>query len=536
MNYRESYGLFACSGILFNHESPRRGLEFVTRKVTRRRRPHQARPAEELRLGNLDAKRDWGFAGDYVQAMWLMLQQEEPDDYVVATGETHSVQELVELAFAHAGLDWRKHVVVDPVLKRPAEVDLLLGDASKAHDKLGWSPKVRFPELVRDDGGCRPRALPHPPLPLTRMGDFWRDKRVVVTGGGGFLGSAVVDTLAKRGCHAPFVPRSRDYDLRKEADIVRLLRDARPELIIHLAAVVGGIGANRENPGRFFYENLMMGAQLMEQARLAEVAKFVAIGTICAYPKFTPVPFSEDDLWNGYPEETNAPYGLAKKMLLVQSQAYRQQYGFNSIFLLPVNLYGPGDNFDPRTLARDPRPHQEVRRGRRAGAPEVVVWGTGTRHARVPLRRGRGGGHRAGRGALRRRGAGQPRGRPGDLDPRPGGADRQAHRLHRQDRVGRVQARRPAAPHARHPPRRHQLRLRRQDPLRGRTPPHHRLVPLRGSVLNPKFADMMPGGAGGEGGTPPGARSFEGRLSAPVDFEGGHLGPLRNQRDRSQRT
>jgi GDP-L-fucose synthase len=181
------------------------------------------------------------------------------------------------------------------------------------------------------------------------MTGFWPGKRVVVTGGAGFLGACVDEALVERGCPPPFVPRSREYDLRREADIVRMLAAARPDVIIHLAAVVGGIGANRENPGRFFYDNLMMGVQLIEQARLHGVSKLVAVGTVCSYPKFAPVPFREEELWNGYPEETNAPYGLAKKMLLVQSQAYRQQYGFNSIFLLPVNLYGPGDNFDPRT-------------------------------------------------------------------------------------------------------------------------------------------------------------------------------------------
>jgi len=210
------------------------------------------------------------------------------------------------------------------------------------------------------------------------MTGFWKDKRVVVTGGAGFLGSFVTKALVERGCPPPFTPRSRDYDLRKEADIVRLLKDARPDLIIHLAAVVGGIGANRENPGRFFYDNLMMGVQLMEQARLAGVAKVTAIGTVCSYPKFAPVPFHEDDLWNGYPEETNAPYGLAKKMLLVQSQAYRQQYGFNSIFLLPVNLYGPGDNVDPRTSHVIPALIKKCVDAVAAGSPEIVVWGTGS--------------------------------------------------------------------------------------------------------------------------------------------------------------
>ena len=210
------------------------------------------------------------------------------------------------------------------------------------------------------------------------MAGFWTGKRVVVTGGAGFLGSFVTQALRQRGCPPPFVPRSREYDLRKEGDIVRMLKDARPDLIIHLAAVVGGIGANRENPGRFFYDNLMMGAQLMEQARLADVAKFVAVGTVCSYPKHAPVPFREDDLWDGYPEETNAPYGLAKKMLLVQSQAYRAQYGFDSIFLLPVNLYGPGDNFDPRSSHVIPALIKKCVDAVATRASEIVVWGTGT--------------------------------------------------------------------------------------------------------------------------------------------------------------
>jgi GDP-L-fucose synthase len=223
--------------------------------------------------------------------------------------------------------------------------------------------------------------IPIVSAPLARrrgMAGFWQDKRVVVTGGAGFLGSFVADALRRGGCPVPFIPRSRDYDLRKESGIVRMLADARPELIVHLAAVGGGIGANRENPGRFFYDNLVMGAQLMEHARLAGVAKLVVIGTVCSYPKFTPVPFREDDLWNGYPEETNAPYGLAKKMLLVQSQAYRQQYGFNSICLLPVNLYGPGDDFDPCTSHVIPALIKKCVDAAGRGAREITVWGTGS--------------------------------------------------------------------------------------------------------------------------------------------------------------
>jgi GDP-L-fucose synthase len=204
-----------------------------------------------------------------------------------------------------------------------------------------------------------------------------KDKRIVVTGGSGFLGSHVVEQLEQRGYRHIFVPRSKDYDLVTEQGIKRMFNDMKPEIIIHLAAVVGGIGANRENPGKYFYDNLMMGTQLIEQSRLYNLEKFVAIGTICAYPKFTPVPFKEEDIWNGYPEETNAPYGLAKKMMLVQSQAYRAQYGFNSIYLLPVNLYGPRDNFDLRSSHVIPALIRKCVEAVETGAEEVVVWGTG---------------------------------------------------------------------------------------------------------------------------------------------------------------
>src|SRR5271166_3467421 len=210
-----------------------------------------------------------------------------------------------------------------------------------------------------------------------KAGDRLAAKRVVVTGGAGFLGSHVVAELRRAGCAEVFVPRSRDYDLRRADAVARMYADARPEVVIHLAAVVGGIGANRENPGRFFYDNLTMGVELMEQARLRGVAKFVAVGTVCAYPKFTPVPFKEDDLWNGYPEETNAPYGLAKKMLLVQAQAYRQQYGFNAIHLLPVNLYGPRDSFDPARSHVIPALIKKCFDAVEDGQRKIEVWGTG---------------------------------------------------------------------------------------------------------------------------------------------------------------
>jgi GDP-L-fucose synthase len=207
---------------------------------------------------------------------------------------------------------------------------------------------------------------------------FFDSKRVVVTGGGGFLGSCVVKKLGEAGCSNIFVPRSKEYDLTNAADISSMMDAAEPEIIIHLAAVVGGIGANREHPGSFFYKNLMMGVQLMEQARLRGVSKFVTAGTICSYPKFTPVPFKEEDIWNGYPEETNAPYGLAKKMLIVQAQAYRDEYGFNAINPMLVNLYGPGDNFDPASSHVIPALIKKCVDAIEDKQDTIEVWGTGT--------------------------------------------------------------------------------------------------------------------------------------------------------------
>lgn len=210
------------------------------------------------------------------------------------------------------------------------------------------------------------------------MPSFWEDKRVVVTGGAGFLGSFVVDQLRAKGCQQIVVPRSRDYDLVQMEAVKQLYGDAKPDVVIHLAARVGGIGANQANPGRFFYDNLMMGTQLIEMGRQRGLKKFVATGTICAYPKFAPIPFKEDDIWNGYPEETNAPYGLAKKMMLAQSQAYRQQYGFNSIVLFPVNLYGPRDNFDLETSHVIPALIRKCVAAKEEGRAVITLWGDGS--------------------------------------------------------------------------------------------------------------------------------------------------------------
>ena len=207
--------------------------------------------------------------------------------------------------------------------------------------------------------------------------NFWENKRILVTGGGGFLGARVVSKVTAKKPKAVAAPSSREYDLVEQRDVARIYEDIRPDIVIHIAARVGGIGANRANPGKYFYDNLIMGVQLMEYARRYGVEKFVALGTICAYPKFTPVPFREEDLWNGYPEETNAPYGLAKKMLLVQAEAYRQQYGFNAVYLLPVNLYGPNDNFDPQTSHVIPALIRKCFEAMRNNSREIILWGSG---------------------------------------------------------------------------------------------------------------------------------------------------------------
>ena len=391
-NYRESYGLFACNGILFNHESGRRGETFVTRKITMGLANILAKKQDKIYLGNLEAKRDWGFAPDFVEAMWLMLQQSEPDDYVIATGETHTIKDFLDEAFGLVGLAWKNYIGIDPKYYRPAEVEILQGDASKAKEKLGWEPKTKFKELVKImvESDLQKAGLDQSKYlqPTIENKNFYfsqnftsqtlADKKILLTGGAGFLGSFVTEKLQAAGVSKEniVIPQFPEFDLRDKKTCEDLV--AGKDLVIHLAAKVGGIGYNRENPATLYFDNLIMGAQLMEAARQARVEKFVAVGTICAYPKFTPVPFKEEDLWNGYPEETNAPYGLAKKMMLVQAQAYRAQYNFNAIFLLPVNLYGPRDNFQPESSHVIPALIKKVFDAQKARQSYIDVWGTGS--------------------------------------------------------------------------------------------------------------------------------------------------------------
>ena len=329
------------------------------------------------------------------------------------------------------------------------------------------------------------------------MTDFFRDRRVLVTGGAGFLGHHVCERLRAAGCD-PIVPRSTEYDLTSEADAARLVADARPEIVMHLAARVGGIGANQRNPGAYFYDNLVMGAFMMEQSRRAGVEKFLQLGTICSYPKFTPVPFREENLWDGYPEETNAPYGIAKKALLVQAQSYREQYGFNAIYLLPVNMYGPRDNFDLESSHVIPALVRKMVEGQERGDEEIVLWGDGTPSREFlyvddcaeglllamerydkpePVNLGAG---------LR------------DHDPRACRADPGADRLRGPPRMGHEPPERTAPPLTRHEPRRTRVRLQGPHRVPRGAGAHDRVLPLGAPVDHARRGAPPRGRAAGE--------------------------------------
>ena len=356
-NYRQAYNIHASNGILFNHESPRRGETFVTQKIVIGACNIKLGIQDKLVLGNLNAKRDWGYAPEYVEGMWRILQHKNSDDYVLATGQTYSIKYFVEKCFQYLGIkiSWigsginehaikknnKKIVVIDEKYFRPNEVDLLVGDSRKANKILKWKSKTSVDNLIKLMIDSKINEL--------KKHDGIKHKKILITGGSGFLGKNLISLLKNKKINNYFSPRKKDYNLLNVNEIKKLFQDYQPDIVIHLAAVVGGIGANANHPAKFFYENAMMGLQLFHQSYLNNINKFVCIGTICSYPSDTKIPFKESDLWNGFPEETNAPYGIAKKMLSVQSSTYRQEYGFNSIYLMPVNMYGPYDNFNDQT-------------------------------------------------------------------------------------------------------------------------------------------------------------------------------------------
>ena len=408
INYREAYGMFASNGILFNHESPRRGETFVTRKITARRGIKAGKQKELSSATARPARR--GFASNTSGDVEI-LQHDRGDDFVIGTGQSNSVKEFLEEAFAYAGLDWKEYVKIDPKYFRPTEVENLIADASKAKTLLGWEPKVTFRELVRImvDAELRKRAFrprrgpklspPRAPrrLELDQDRTFQKSHRTghpvfrilerEVTFAGKedpghrrrrVPGRPPIRNLVERGARPEdiSVPEYPRFDLRRPADCADVV--AGTDIVIHLAANAGGIGWNRAHPGALFYDNAAMGIHLMEESRKAGVKKFVQIGTVCAYPFQPPrIPFREDDLWAGYPEPTNAPYGIAKKAMMVMGQAYREEYGFNVIYLLPVNLYGPRDHFfEPEKSHVIPALIHKFGRGERP-RHRVTVWGVG---------------------------------------------------------------------------------------------------------------------------------------------------------------
>lgn len=404
INYRESYGMFICNGILFNHESPRRGETFVTRKITRGLARIKAGFDHTLFLGNLDAKRDWGYAKEYVEAMWLMLQQEQPDDYVIATGENHTIREFVERAAGMIGYDivWagngmdecgidrvtgRTLIKIDPRYYRLAEVDALQGDASKAKRVLGFEPKTSFDELTRImmEHDLKKYGLSLSPSVVFSQSavssptvSMTKDAKIYVAGHRGLVGSAIVRNLESNG-YTNIVKRTHDeLDLRDERAVAAFFELEKPEYVFLAAAKVGGIVANQEAKAEMFFDNMAIELNVIHHAWKNGVKKLVFLGSSCIYPKLAQQPIKEEYLMTGHLETTNDAYAVAKIAGIQMCRAYYEQYGFKSVSVMPCNLFGTGDNFDLKTSHVLPGLLRKVVEAKERGDTQIVMWGTGT--------------------------------------------------------------------------------------------------------------------------------------------------------------
>ena len=398
VNYREAYGLHASNGILFNHESPIRGETFVTRKITRAVAAIHLGVQKSLFIGNLHSQRDWGHARDYVEGMWRIVQQPEPDDFVLATGETHSVRDFIELAFSRVGrtIEWQGEgmdelgidtrtgdvlVRVDPRYFRPTEVDLLLGDPSKARRVLGWHHKVTFPELVSEmvnsdlEVIAREFQLSDTFIAMSKF-DI-TGKRVWVAGHRGMAGSAIVRRLGSENCEIITAART-ELDLRRQADVNAWMADKRIDAVFMAAGTVGGILANSTRPAEFLADNLAMAANVIEAARQTGVKKLLFLGSSCIYPRMAPQPMREEMLLTGALEPTNEWYAIAKIAGIKLCQAYRRQYGCDFVSVMPTNLYGPGDRYDAEGGHVVAALIMKIHAAKVTDSPTVEIWGSGT--------------------------------------------------------------------------------------------------------------------------------------------------------------
>ena len=415
MNYREAYGIYACNGILFNHESPLRGETFVTRKITRALARIKLGCRTRLYLGNMDALRDWGHARDYVEMQWLMLQQEEPRDYVIATGEQHSVRDFVKLSaeFLDMPLRWegidvdekaydaKGNVVVcvDPRYFRPTEVETLLGDPSKARRELGWTPRITFEELVKEmvtedfsaaerDALGQEARLHHLQLPRAVSGGdqgMENSSRIFVAGHRGLVGSAIRRELERQGYTNLLLTTRAELDLMNGPAVEKFFTEEQPEYVFLAAAKVGGILANNTYPADFIRDNLEIQTNVIDAAYRSGVKRLLFLGSSCIYPKLCPQPIKEEYLLTGPLEPTNRAYALAKIAGIEMCWSYNRQYGTQFLSAMPTNLYGPGDNFDLNKSHVLPALIRKAAEAKAAGEKKIVVWGTGTPRRETPL-------------------------------------------------------------------------------------------------------------------------------------------------------